>query len=231
MFKKWIEKLSVCTLFQGISPDELNIMLECLNPKVNRYKKNEFITISGDQFIGVGVILSGEVVVTKEDVAGNRVIIDLLGPGEMFGEMAAFSGKRLWPATVVAQSICTVMFLPTEKIVDGCEKLCNSHRLLVMNMLQIISDKALLLNKKLEYLAIKSIRGKISTFLLEQYKKAGKAMFVIPLKRNELADFLSVTRPSLSREMCKMRDEGIIDFHRASIRIKDVEALKKNIRV
>jgi CRP-like cAMP-binding protein len=89
----------------------------------------------------------------------------------------------------------------------------------------IVSERAIALSRKVEYLSIKSIRGKISTYLLEQYKKAGKAIFMLPMNRNEMADFLNVSRPSLSREMCKMRDEGIIDFHRASILVKDVRAL------
>jgi CRP-like cAMP-binding protein len=96
-------------------------------------------------------------------------------------------------------------------------------------MLGIISEKALMLNRKVEYLAIKSMRAKISTFLLEQYKKTGKTTFMIPLNRNELADFLNVSRPSMSREMCRMKEEGIIDFHRASIRIINPDALKKSV--
>ena len=95
-------------------------------------------------------------------------------------------------------------------------------------MLRIISEKALLLNRKVEYLAIKSLRGKICTYLLEQHQRTGMTTFMLPLKRCELADLLNVSRPSLSREMCKMRDEGIIDFHRSSIRIKNMEALKRS---
>ena len=96
-----------------------------------------------------------------------------------------------------------------------------------MNMLSVVSEKAINLNRKVEYLAMKSLRAKLSRFLLEQYKKAGKTMFVMPLNRSELSDFLNVSRPSLSREMCRMRDEGIIDFYRSSVQILDEEALKK----
>ena len=73
------------------------------------------------------------------------------------------------------------------------------------------------------------MRGKISAFLLEQYEKQGSATFILPLKRNEMAEFLNVARPSLSREMCRMRDEGLIDFHQSTIKIKDLEALKNLI--
>ena len=94
-------------------------------------------------------------------------------------------------------------------------------------MLKVVSNRALMLNKKLEYLSIKSLRGKISTYLLEEQKKEGNTTFQLNLNRNELADFINVSRPSLSRELGKMRDEGLIDFHSTAIKINDFEALKK----
>jgi CRP-like cAMP-binding protein len=94
-------------------------------------------------------------------------------------------------------------------------------------MLRIVSDRALFLNKKLEYLSIKNMRGKICAFLLEQYNRCGTTTFLLPLKRNEMADYLNVARPSLSREMGRMKEEGLIDFHKASMKLKDLEALRR----
>ncbi|MDF9409993.1 Crp/Fnr family transcriptional regulator [Pelotomaculum isophthalicicum JI] len=226
MYMKWMKVLSKCELFRGISPDELNVVFGCLKPNVNSYEKNDWVAVAGEKFTGLGVVLSGEVVVAKENAAGNRVIMAVCGPGEMFGEMAAFSGDGVWPVTVAARTTCTVMFLPAGKIVGNCENSCMSHRQLITNMLEIVSGKALMLHRKVEYLAIKSLREKISTFLLEQYKRTGNTTFMMPLKRNELADFLNVSRPSLSREMSRLRDEGVIEFHRDSMKIKEVDALK-----
>lgn len=229
MDQKWLKTLSACPLFKGINHENLDLMLGCLKPRIAVFKKNDFLALAGEPFEGLGVVLSGTVAVTKESPSGSRMILTILGPGEMFGEMAAFSQKRQWPATVVAQKNCTVFFLPPEKIVGQCEKQCSGHKILILNMLRIISDKALMLNRRLEYLSIKNMRAKISCFLLEQYKNAGKEMYVLPLSRNELADFLNVARPSLSRELSRMRDEGVIDFYRSSIQIKDLEALKKMV--
>ncbi|MDI3535450.1 MAG: family transcriptional regulator, dissimilatory nitrate respiration regulator [Thermosediminibacterales bacterium] len=150
----------------------------------------------------------------------------LLKPGDMFGEMVAFSSQFQWPSTIQAQESCKAFFLGREKIVGECKKMCPWHRMLIQNMLRIISERALILNKKIEYLSIKSLRGKISAYLLEQYKNARNTTFTLPLNRNELAEFLNVSRPSMSREICRMRDEGIIDFHLSTVRIIDVEALK-----
>jgi CRP-like cAMP-binding protein len=226
MYEKWLNVLYKCALFQGISSCELQTMLECIRPRICEYKKNENITLEGEKYEGVGIVLKGSASITKENAAGSRIIMAMANPSDIFGEIAAFSKHSTWPATVVAQDNCTVMFLPPEKIVNECEKLCISHKTLVNNMLGIVSEKALILNKKVEYLTIRSLRGKICSFFLEQYKAHGSATFMMPMKRNELADFLNVSRPSLSREMCRMRDEGIIDFHRSSIRIQNIDLLK-----
>ncbi len=226
MLKKWVNVLSSCSLFEGINLEELQNMLDCFNPKLVNYERNELISVAGEEFNGLGIVLEGNVAITKENVAGDRVIIDILSPGQIFGEIAAFSGNKLWPATVVAHTDCTVIFMAPEIILGTCKKQCVSHKQLIKNMLKIISKKALLLNKKLQYLSMKSIRSKISSYLLEQYKEKKQETFMLPLKRNEMADFLNIARPSLSREMCRMRDEGIIDFHRESVKIKDPDALK-----
>jgi CRP-like cAMP-binding protein len=226
MFNKWMSVLTKCALFEGISPEDLNIVLSCLKPKVSEYDKNESLSVTGERFSGLGIVLAGEVVVARENAAGSRVIMAVNGPGEMFGEIATFSEGHEWPASVVARGACTVMLLPAGKIVGNCERSCGSHRQLITNMLGIVSNKAMMLTRKVEYLTIGSLRGKISTFLLEQYRRTGRETFMMPLKRNELADFLNVSRPSLSREMSRMKDEGVIDFHRDSIKIKQIEALK-----
>ncbi|HEX2946941.1 MAG TPA: Crp/Fnr family transcriptional regulator [Clostridia bacterium] len=219
--------LSECMLFRGMTAPELSALLDCLDLRVRRFSRNDIVNMAGDPFEGVGVVLSGQADVIRENSAGDRMIMAILKPGELFGEMAAFSGVGKWPATVVAHSDCSVMYVPSDRLTGQCEKACAGHRRLIVNMLGILSRKALTLSKKLEYLSIRSVRGRIANFLLEHYMKNGQLIFILPMNRNEMADFLNITRPSLSREMSRMRDEGILDFHRSSVRITDLEALKE----
>lgn len=227
MYEENLNAFFKCLLFKGINEKDLESMLMCINPKMSKFKKNDVICIAGEEFEGIGIIISGEAVVTQENSEGNRVIMDILKPGDMFGEMAAFSGNSKWPATVYSQGNCIVCFITPEKIVNECSKLCAGHRKLIVNMLTIISKKALMLNRKVEYLALKNMKAKIAKYLLEQYKLTGKLTFKLPLNRNELADFLNVARPSLSRELCRMRDKGIIDFDRSAVKILNLQALKE----
>lgn len=212
-------------LFSGIESKELPSMLLCLKPIIRTFNRNDFIAIAGDEFDSIGLFLQGEATVNKENVSGNRIMMTRLKPGDMFGEALVFTGQAHWPSTIQAQTSCKVMFLARGSITGLCEKVCPCHKTLIQNMLKIVSEKAMMLNKKVEYLTITSVREKLCKFLLEQYKKTGTSTFTIPLNRKELAEFLNVTRPSLSREMRRMREEGIIDFHMASIKILDAEKM------
>jgi CRP-like cAMP-binding protein len=227
MLEKYTDVLLKSALFQNIQAEDLQAMLTCLQPKISRYQKNDLIAAAGDKFENMGIMLSGEAAVIKESAAGNRMMLANLKESDLFGEVVVFSAKSRWPASVIAQKPCLVMFLSRQKIIGQCENACAWHRQIIENMLKLISEKTLLLNKQVEYLSIKSMRGKISSFLMEEYEKAGNTTFMLPLQRSELADFLNVSRPSMSREMGRMRDEGVIDFHRSSFQIKDLEALKQ----
>jgi CRP-like cAMP-binding protein len=69
------------------------------------------------------------------------------------------------------------------------------------------------------------MREKLCRYLVEQSRASGSTMFTMDMNRNELADFLNVSRPSMSRELGRMRDEGLIDFYRGSVRILSLEQL------
>lgn len=217
-------------LFNNISMEQFSDLLICLDPKYYNYSKGENITIEGETYKGIGIILSGEVMITKENAAGNRMILNKFKKNKIFGEMIAFSNIKQWPATVIAAEDSSIMYIEPEKLVNNCcSKACISHSTLVLNMLKLISRRALMLNRKVEYLTIKSMREKICTYLIEQYNKTGKTTFMIPLNRNELADFLNVSRPSMSREISKMKEEGIVDYYKSSFKILDIELLKNGI--
>ena len=229
LYEKWSKILSHTLLFKNIDLDSISTMLNCLRPAIYEFEKNEYIAIEGDPFEGLGVVLLGEATIAKENISGNRIMVHSLKQGDIFGEMVAFSSRNTWPVSVNATQKTTVIFLPPEKITGNCVNLCFSHQELILNMLNLVSNRGILLNKRIEYLSIKNVREKISTYLLEQYSRIGKANFKLPINRNELAEFLNITRPSLSREMGRMRDERMIDFQKSSITLTDIDALKNSI--
>ena len=230
MYREWINALQSSLLFRGIGNESLNIMLDCLMPKIRSCKQREIIVACGQPFQGVGIIASGKIALTKELYSGNRIIMGILDTGDIFGETVAFSDHRVWPMTVIAHEDCVLLFLPSDKITGTCSNICASHSTMIMNMLQILSDRASMLYKRMEHVSAKNVRGKISGYLLDVYRETVDNTFMIPMKRHQLADYLSIPRPSLSREMGLMRDAGIIEFNGSLITIKNMRTLEESIR-
>lgn len=225
MLKKYYSILENNPLFADIDDYSIDQLLQCLKPTVKQYEKNTFVALAGDPFTSIGVVLEGQVSVIKESAAGNKIVISQLEPGEMYGEMIAFSNQKFYPVTVEALKDTTVMALDKEAIIGQCAKMCSWHKTLIQNMLKIVSNRALMLNKKVEYLSIKSMRGKLCAYFLDEHKRVKKDSFTLNMNRNQLADFLNVSRPSMSREMAKLKEEGVIDYKKNHIRIVDMDAL------
>ncbi len=216
-------------LFKGIASQDMVNMIGCLNPRVYSYQKNHPIASIGDPFLGLGIILEGEVIIAKENIAGNRMIMTVLKTGDMFGEMMSFSMHTTWIAAATAQTQAKIVFISPEKVISQCEKMCSGHKKLIENILVIMAKKALLLNRKVEYLTIKSLRGKLSAYLLETQKSTQDNFFELPMNRDEMADFFNVARPSISRELSKMKDDGLIDFHKSTFKIINLDKLKSYV--
>lgn len=227
MFEIYLDKLMSVPLFQDIKKDELLDLLNCIRPEISNFEKDEIIGITDDKFKNIAIIIKGSAFIMEESMSGEKILLGILNSGDMFGEMAAFSGRPFLPATIKAKENSIVMFIPGEKIIGECKKLCSFHKTLIRNLLMIISRKALMLNRHIKYLSIKSMRGKICTFLFEKYKISGKTKFSLGMSKARLAEFLNVSRPSMSREICRMRDEEMIDFNGSNFIIKDMEKLKK----
>lgn len=226
----WKDVLANSLLFANIEKENIDIMLACLNPKEETFSKGEFIAQAGQPMKGLGLLTEGSLSVLKENVSGNRIIMNILKPGDLFGEMAVFSEKRVWPASIEALTNSTVLFISQDKIVGSCSHACSFHRQIILNMLKILSEKAMNLNRKVEYMSIKGMREKLCTFFWELHKEQGSLLIHLPMKRNEMADFLNISRPSMSREMGRMRDEGIIDFHLSTVKILKPEKLAEYVQ-
>ena len=230
MLEQWYEILRQSKLFDDISMQDIKTMLECLAPRMASYKKGEIAARFAEPMEGLGILVEGCLAVQKENADGARMIMHMLKPGEIFGEMALFAEDRMWPATIAVQEDSTILFIPPDKIVGRCFRACGFHRQMTTNMLKIVSEKAIHLNRKVKFLSIKGMREKLCTYFWELYERNGKNIFLLPMNRTELADFLNVSRPSMSREMCRMRDEGLIDFHLSTIKVLNKEQLASYVQ-
>lgn len=223
----YLNDLLTVPLFSGINSGDLRLLFDCFQPTVRNVRKGEIAVTAGDPLQGIGIVLRGEVEIAHENAAGSKSLIAQVGKGSTFGEIAAFAGQTVWPSTVTARTDSRLLFLPPQRLTGTCEKACGFHKTLVRNMLAILAEKALQLHRKVEYLELKGIRAKLCTYLLEQRRAAGSDTFILPMTKSDLADYLHISRPSMSRELGLLRDEGLLDFYLSSVRLLDVKAMKK----
>ena len=216
--KNIFEAIKNNPLLNGIGYSDFEGMARCLGAETQTYNKNEVILLSGDTVNHIGLVISGSVKVIKEDVDGNITILTELSVPELFGEVFACAGIDHSPVTVQASEKCEILFMNYRKVITSCSSACEFHSRLIENMLELIARKTLQLNQKIEILSKRTTRGKLLAFFDVQRGSAKK--FSIAFNREELAHYLCVDRSGMSNELCKMRDDGIIKFHKNTFEIR-----------
>ena len=206
-------------LFDGIQLQDMETMLGCIGYHVRSYKKGEIIAFEAETINHVGVVMEGAVDMLKEDVWGNRTMLIRSYPADIFGETFACGEDSLSVVTFAAAEDCKVLFLSFCRVMHTCTHACQFHQTLVENMVRLIARKNRELMRKIEVVSKKTLREKILSYLSIQAQSQGKTTFEIPLGRVEWAEYLCADRSALTRELAKMRDEGIIDYQRNVFKI------------
>ncbi len=208
------EFLRQCPLFAGVCEDEAQQMLSCLRPETKRFDKGSVICHAGDPVKAMGLVLRGSVHVENIDLTGNKSILNRIGAGQVFGESyACIPGERMMVSVTAAEDV-QIMFLDVGRVLKTCSNACPCHGRLMENLLRIMAKRNLELSRRSLHTAPKSIRGRLVSYLSQQAGIQGSPKFVIPFNRQELADYLEVDRSALSKELGRMRREGILEFHR-----------------
>ena len=160
-------------------------------------------------------MLEGSVRVERVDAWGNRFILERFGPGEVFAEAyACVEGEPLL-VDVVAAEACEALFLDTARVLSLGPTADACHARLVRNLLTEMAKKNLLLSRRIRLIAPHTIRERLLAYLSGEALRRGTRSFVIPLDRQQLADYLSVDRSAMCAELGKLRDEGLLRFHRS----------------
>ena len=203
-------------LFAGIRPEDMDGMLDCIGHYVRDYEKGAVIAFEADIIHHVGVVLKGSVDMVKEDLWGNRTMLVRSPVGEVFGETFACGEEASSLVTFVAAEDTRVLFLSFCRVMHTCSHACVFHQKLVENMVRVIAAKNRELMRKVEVVSKKTLREKILAYL-SAYGDNGP--FTIPLGRVEWAEYLCADRSALTRELAKMKEEGILDYQKNTFRI------------
>ena len=203
-------------LFDNISRHDAGLLLNCLDAHMKTYSKGEFILSAGDTTHRLYFIEKGSVHIVKDDFWGNRTILSEASCGNIFGETYACLDSQPLEVSVVSCGDTTITSLDMRKIMDPCISSCGFHLTFIRNLITIMAARNLFLTQKIEHVTRRTTREKLLSYLSQESRRHGSRSFSIPFNRHEMADYLAVDRSAMSKELGKLRDEGILEFKKNS---------------
>ena len=212
--------ISKTALFRGCSPSEVEQMLECLEYTVRAYQKDETVCSRGKIITEIGIVLSGSVQIESDDIWGNRSVLSVVGQGGIFAEAYACVLNEPLMVTVVANDSCKVLFLNMAKIFGADENICPFHSKFIQNLIVVCARKNLELSHRIFHTSPKTIRGRLMSYFSQQISLQRSDRITIPFNRQQLADYLGVDRSALSKELGKMKKDGLLNYRKNQFELK-----------
>lgn len=215
--KKFLELMQQIDLIKSINPQEIELYLTDGSFKTTTYTKNNIVHFVGEVCSKFEIILSGKVVIERIDESGNLMTIAEFFSGEVLGGNLMFSKKPYYPMTVTAKE--TTLILEINK--DRLFHLFSDNHDFCRGYLEHVSDHTVILGDRIKHYVNRTIRASIVSYLDYECKKQNSNIIKLSMTKKALAERIGVQRTSLSRELAKMREDGLIKYDSESIEIID----------
>lgn len=214
------ELLSRSPVFRGLDAGTTKRLLDEVNFRIRKYTPGSVIAISGDEINSLQIVVSGLVKGEMVDYSGRTLKIEDIGAPRALAPAFLFGSSNRYPVNVTAVTEAEILTIDKHDFV----RMLRSDERLLTNYLDTISNRSQFLSERLRFITFKTIKGKLANYILE---KAGQNLRSIRFGRSqqELADFFGVARPSLSRALKEMEEEGIIVAGGKDVTIIDRQGL------
>ena len=219
--KEITDVLCRCALFDGVSKTEIKRILSTTKYHIKKFDKNEFICRTDQYSVDIGIIISGYIEVQKILPSGNVICVFYKNRGDAFGGAVVFSNSAIYPCDVFSRDKSKILFFHKQNIFELCK-----IPLFAENLISSFANKILHYEKRLELFSYSSIKKKIAFFLLDEQKTTGNNLIQLPFTKKTWAEYLNVSRPSLSRELKKLGNDHVIKINKDNISIINKQKLE-----
>lgn len=180
---------------------------------IKKFTNNQIVYSEDECLDSVGIILEGEIIITTSTINGFEFEITKLVKGSVFGDNLIFNNIAKLPGTIICKKDCKIMFIEKKEFIKSLE---NNHTFLE-NYLKYNAIRNIEHQHKIKLLGQPSIREKILFFLKEEMKRQQTNKITLPMNKENLAIYLGLNRPSLSRELIRMKNDGLIRYDKKTI--------------
>ena len=200
-------------LIKSIKPEEIESYLSEGSCKITQYGKNNIVHFVGEVCSKLEIILSGKVVIERIDESGNLMTIAEFYGGDVLGGNLMFSKNPYYPMTVTSKDATLILEINKNRLFS----LFSDNHEFLKSYLEYVSDHTVILGDRIKHYVNRTIRESILSYLDYECKKQNSNIIKLNLTKKALAERIGVQRTSLSRELAKMREDGLIEFTPVSI--------------
>jgi len=224
-----IANLALCNLFRRTPVERFAELVSEIRWRDLRYQKGGLILLQGCIYSSLYILLEGSAYAEMSDDEGRCIRVETFSPVEALASAVLFAPKPVLPVTVGAQSECRIISLPKEAIL----KLCLADKDILEAFLAESGARIQFLSERLRLTRFATLRQRIADWLVRKAQpNLESRMDRPPSVRAEpsfekIADLMGVARPSLSRELARMREEGLIEIEGRTVYLKNFDALKQ----
>ncbi len=212
-------RLLFCPLFNGISPDKTEHLLDSNETQILSFIDREIIEYRGNKVNDLWIVLEGNVKAEMIDESGKLVKIEDIPSPMPLAIAFVFSEQNIFPVNINADGMVKMLKIPKPSVINMMQQ----NQIFLQNFLRMISNKANFLSDRIYFMSFKTIRQKISHYILDEAKKNDS--FIMKSTQQELSDFFGIARPSLGRVFSELEKEKIIFIERKRVDILDRKRL------
>jgi len=221
-YKKTMDYMVLCgsPLFKGLNNESIELILSEVPHRVRKFRSGALIAQSGDKVDSLMIVVNGVVKGEMIDYAGRVIKIeDIPAPGAIASAFI-FGQRNKFPVNVICLSDTELLVIEKS---DFLRLLMGNDKILV-NFLDMISNRSQFLSEKIKFLNFKTIKEKLAQYILQ---KAGADGIIVKLEitQNEMADYFGVARPSVGRALRDMEERGLIEALGKNIKVLDKKGL------
>jgi len=212
-------------LFKSFKSDDFIRFFKDIRYKIEEFSKDSMVFMEDEICNTLNIILEGNIRIQKIDPIGKSLVVVEFTKGDIIGETLLFGEDSRYPMTGISVEKSIVLYIEKDAVLSLCQRDVN----FLNEFFKLLSSKSITLSKRLKEISLKTIRQKISEFLILEYSKLKVKKIPLNMTKKEWADILGVQRPSLSRELIRMKNDGVIDYDYNFVYIKDLRALKSTL--
>ena len=215
---KFLNDISKLIFFNQVSFEELQELNNLGAFTEKDFSKGNIIFHTGDVVSKMGIVMHGTVFIESNDIWGNRSILSVVEKGQAFAESYGYTKSPMLVDAVAAEN-STIVFFNLNILLEDIYQTKPWLFKIQKNLLLIATNKNIILSNRSFCTAPKTIRERLSIYFSQQAMINKNSDFTIPFNRQQLADFLNLDRSALSKELCKMRDDGLIEFNKNNFKL------------